>query len=413
LAGSDSGAIARAGRVAGRCEPAAQEAARQTSPRVLSRDEDIVVVGPTPPPIHGVAFVTPLVVDAVARAGRLAGHLDTSDPRPVLTTGRFDLRNAWLGVKHAFQLTALLLRRRGAAVYLPLSQTTLGFLRDAAFIWTAVLLRRRVIIHLHGGGFRRFAQDAGPLMRAIIATTARRIDEAWVLTAAHERMFDGLLPRDRVRILENAAEDIGAQLEAKPGNVSRPARRFLYLSNLLPEKGCFDVLDALDLLGERVRGCEFRFAGEADDRVLVEFARRAARLERLGVSVRYEGVVVGDAKVELFGWADAFVFPSRYRLEGQPLCVLEAMSAGLPVISTDHSGIPHTVRDESEGLIVAPGSPGQTAEAIMRLAADPELRGQLADGARARYIERYQPARFRAAVANLLLEPRTKSPPAR
>ena len=62
--------------------------------------------------------------------------------------------------------------------------------------------------------------------------------------------------------------------------------------------------------------------------------------------------------------ADVFVLPTFYPFEGQPLVLLEALAAGVPVVSTFHAGIPETVRNEKEGLLVPANDPPALAGAI-------------------------------------------------
>ena len=126
----------------------------------------------------------------------------------------------------------------------------------------------------------------------------KRVDEAWVLTEAHTGMFEGLLSSTRVKILENTSEDLKSSSPAATELPSVP--RLLFLSNLLPEKGCFDLLDALEIAGERARGAEVRFVGEARTHVRGQFATRAARLAEKGVVARYDGVLTGSDKVAAF-----------------------------------------------------------------------------------------------------------------
>ena len=68
--------------------------------------------------------------------------------------------------------------------------------------------------------------------------------------------------------------------------------------------------------------------------------------------------------------ADVFLLSSHY--EAQPLCVLEAMAAGLPVISTDVGGVADIVTDN--GILVAPGDAEAMANAMKTLRLDENLR---------------------------------------
>ena len=70
--------------------------------------------------------------------------------------------------------------------------------------------------------------------------------------------------------------------------------------------------------------------------------------------------------------------------EGLPNAVLEAMAAGLPVVSTRVGGIPDLIDDEVTGLLVAPGDPEALAAAITRLVTDEPLRLRLGAAARER-----------------------------
>ena len=63
---------------------------------------------------------------------------------------------------------------------------------------------------------------------------------------------------------------------------------------------------------------------------------------------------------------DVFVLPSLFG-EGLPMVVLEAMSAGVPVVGTRIEGVPEAVRDGVDGLLAAPGDPGDLARTIARV----------------------------------------------
>lgn len=368
----------------------------------------LIVIGPTPPPVHGSAVATKHLVDAVVAAGALAAHLETGeDDRSTAKLGALDPLNVYLGLKHVAMLVWLLIRNRGADVYVPISQNLWAFARDAIFIRLAALARRRVIVHLHGGYFGVFYRKRGRLGKRWIEGTFAHVDEAWVLTEFHRDIFGPLIPPDRVRVIENSSDDMGPPAAERPTD---GRLRLLFLSNLMPEKGHADLLAALELLATRGSGAiDLRLAGGVDPDVAARVAERAEPLLTADIGVELLGRVEAERKREQFRWADALALPSRF-LEGQPIVLLEAMSAGLPVIASDSSGIPHTVLDGEQALIVGAGEIGALAEAIERLRDEPELRARLGRSGRERFERRYTHPSFAARVGELLV---SRAPPRR
>jgi glycosyltransferase involved in cell wall biosynthesis len=373
--------------------------------RIGGYDNRILVIGPTPPPYHGVAVMTGHIVQALERLGRCAGHLDTRDPQPLETIGRFNVSNVTLGLRHAWRLHRLL---RGAApitVVLPISQGRWGFLRDAAFVLVIRLHRGRLVLHLHGAELDKFYSGSGPIMRRIIRAVFRRADTAWALTPGLQGMFDGLVPTARVTYIENITPSpniIEADGTSDSSSRGDSPVRVLYLANLRHKKGVFDLIKALHLLGRDARDWVVRLVGAGSLQIIRSLQLEIAALSAEGgaqvelLSPRY-----GDEKWMEYEAADIFVFPPNAP-EGQPLVLLEAMAAGLPTVTTDIGGIPGTVRDGIEGIVIAPGNVRELADALYRLSSDPDLRRSLGAQARARYEERYQPERLQSDLAKLV-----------
>ena len=89
----------------------------------------------------------------------------------------------------------------------------------------------------------------------------------------------------------------------------------------------------------------------------------------------------------LFAQADAFVFPTRG--DCLPLAVLEALAAGLPVITTAVAALPEAVVDGVSGRIVPADDPAALAAAICELEGDASLRRTMGRAARAAARERF------------------------
>jgi glycosyltransferase involved in cell wall biosynthesis len=110
---------------------------------------------------------------------------------------------------------------------------------------------------------------------------------------------------------------------------------------------------------------------------------------RLGITDRLErlGALGGDDVVQQLAVAHVFALPSvrdaTGRMDGIPVALMEAMAAGVPVVTTSVSGIPELV-DEHSGIVVPPGDTTALARAITTLLDDTELARRLATNARAR-----------------------------
>jgi glycosyltransferase involved in cell wall biosynthesis len=353
--------------------------------------------------MHGVSQMTGQLIGALNDIGGYAGHLDTRDPRPHETIGRLDLRNVQLAVRHGRQLWGLLGTKPNAAVYVPVSQGTWGFTRDALLIAVARARRRRVYVHLHGAHLQTFYADAPAPVRWLVRRTLGAVFQAWALTPSLRSVFGGLVPPERVTHLENVVDDIGfsgsrAATDAAPGLPRRV--RILYVSNMVPEKNCFELLAALKRRSSELAGCEVRLVGQVVPEIRERMTRECEQLCRLGLSVEAPGERIGDEKRADFAWADVFAYPTQF--DGQPLVLLEALAAGLAIVAAGSGGIPDTLRHEREALLFEPGDIDCLADSLVRLAQTPELCQSLGRAARKRYDERYRPARLRADLVRLL-----------
>ena len=161
--------------------------------------------------------------------------------------------------------------------------------------------------------------------------------------------------------------------------------RVVSVGRLVPKKG-FDVLiDAVAELRDREVPIELLIAGEEGESA--EALRNQVIALDLNAVVQMVGPVTQKGLLELYRGADVFALACRIVDDGDrdgiPNVAVEAMAAGLPVVSTAVSGLPELVRDGENGLLVAPDDPHQLADALLRLAKDPHARARLADAARA------------------------------
>lgn len=164
----------------------------------------------------------------------------------------------------------------------------------------------------------------------------------------------------------------------------------LAIGTLHEVKGQTHLVEACRLLAAAGVAFVCRFVGEGPDRTALERqvaeAGLSDRVEFLGRRTRAE--IAG-----LIGSSDVLVAPSvptkSGKREGIPVVLMEAMSAGLPVVASALSGIPELVVDGSSGLTVPPGDAPAIAAALRRLDDDPELRARLGAAARERVVAEF------------------------
>ena len=167
------------------------------------------------------------------------------------------------------------------------------------------------------------------------------------------------------------------------------APHLLFLSNLIPSKGVYVLLDACRMLHEQglTFVCDF-VGGETKeiDRATFEEAVKERGLQGIA---RYQGPKYGEEKERYFAEADIFVFPTFYYNECFPLVLLEAMQHRLPVVSSDEGGIPDIIQHGVNGYTVARKEAAPLAEALALLITNPAQRREMGEAGYARYQELY------------------------
>jgi glycosyltransferase involved in cell wall biosynthesis len=357
----------------------------------------VLVIGPSPPPANGMSEATGLVLRSLA--GRISfAHLDTADRRGLANMGHADLTNVALAGRNGLLYLWFLLTRRPVVVYIPISQNRLGFLRDCLFLVPARLLKKQVVVHLHGSYFANFYRDSAPWMRCLIHFALAKARRAIVLGDSLADIFDGIIPRECVRVIPNGIADHGrVHVQQKSEQ-----RTIIFLSALTREKGVLDVLACLPRVAEKIPDLRVLLVGECFRESVRETATDAVRRMRLESQVRFLGPADAPRKYALLHAADVFVLPSYN--EGQPFSILEAMAAGLPVVSTWVGCIPEMVMDGVNGFLCEPGDIKALAEKLASLLLDDELREKMGAASRALFLARFTQEKFSTRLNDMFEE---------
>jgi colanic acid/amylovoran biosynthesis glycosyltransferase len=155
----------------------------------------------------------------------------------------------------------------------------------------------------------------------------------------------------------------------------------LSVGSLLERKGHAYLVEACRLLQKN--GIDYRciIIGDGPQKTNLENLIRRYEIKE---KVKLAGSVPHEDVRSYYTQADIFVLPSLN--EGIPVVLMEAMSNGLPVVSTQITGVPELVTHEEDGILVPPADHTGLAEAMIRLIKEAELRKQLGANARRKIL---------------------------
>jgi len=184
-----------------------------------------------------------------------------------------------------------------------------------------------------------------------------------------------------------------------PSRESPPPFQLLCVARLAPVKAQRVLIAALDHILQQGRDVQLRLIGDGPERSGLE---REVSRRGLAGKVMFEGWMNQHCVRAAYQEVDLFVLPSF--AEGVPVVLMEAMATGIPCIATWVAGVPELIRNEIDGLLVAPSSEEDLAAAIMRLMGDPALRRRLGQAGRQHVIDKYNLARNTQQLANIFYE---------
>jgi glycosyltransferase involved in cell wall biosynthesis len=312
-------------------------------------------------------------------AARRLGVTTHSIPCGAYTPGRKSWRDAAsFGAdlpQQAWRIASLVSERRIDLIYV----------NGPRLLPAAALGRRErpVIFHAHSV----VTQEAA----ARLSRWALRSTNA-TLIAACQFVLEPLLPaiqEGRSRVIYNGV----ARMEcARRGRVDNDPWRIGVIGRIAPEKGQLEFIHAARMV-LREQCCEFVVCG--DPQFSGPKYERRVRREAEGLPIEFTGWRndVGDVLSTL----DVLVVPSA-AVDATPRVILEAFSAGIPVVAFRSGGIPEVVEDGVTGVLTAPTAPDLAAKLLELFSDDGALLDCMSYRARAAFSARFSLERYRSEI---------------
>ncbi len=286
---------------------------------------------------------------------------------------------------------------RPDVVYVATAHNRTGLLRDLPLVLSVRRRRPPLVLHLHGSEADRLGAPGQGIYTALSLLMVRRAAAVMLLSGEELAIWRRHCPGVAFDVVLNPfVAPRAAAAPARDGGAGRRPARLLTVARLIPEKGVFDLVDALALV-DHGRPCRLVVAGNGPARDAL--VSRAAALG-LGDRVEVRGYLGTPDLERAYREADAFVLPT-YFAEGFPLSVMEAMGHGLPIITTPIRGCADYLSDGEHALFVPARDPAALARAVERLLGDDALRARMSAANLARVAD-FAPARVMPHYADIL-----------
>lgn len=228
----------------------------------------------------------------------------------------------------------------------------IDFYRNSVLIYIGKLFNKRVLLHIHGSLFNEF-YNTHP---CFVASVCRSADALVTVSSTFVKMLRRYGLNEHIYCLPNCVEFPELYRTEQHHN----KLRLVFVGRINEVKGIYDVLECLHKYKEQLQDkVELHIGGIGDEE---RFLKMMTDYNLSSMIVQH-GWVVGKEKEDLFCSSDVFIHPSHFESFG--IAILEAMSYGLPVITTLIGGIPDFFEDKKSGVAVVPGNVDEIYEAIL------------------------------------------------
>lgn len=274
------------------------------------------------------------------------------------------LKLIWLALTHKLGWAHVHMASRGS------------YMRKRLIVSLARKLGAKIIIHLHGAEFHIFYTEVNPERQQEIARFFSQADKVLALSEHAADWIESISGRrDNIDVLYNTVPDFNVSTE------NRSSQCILFLGHIGDRKGIFDLVPAFAKLLKDYPHAELRIGGVG------EMERLQSMIKELDIeaNVKLLGWVVGEQKEQELAQADIFCLPSNN--EAMPMGVLEAMSAGMTIVTTPVGGVPEIIHHDQNGLLFTPGDQDALYDCMSQIFADEEKKQALGKAAKQYFAE--------------------------
>ncbi|SPJ34390.1 glycosyltransferase family 4 protein [Kushneria phyllosphaerae] len=301
---------------------------------------DVIMAGPFPPPVHGMASINLCVYKDFVQKGKQVKFLNTSAKN--LKRGYFSRLGR--APKVILNLLIFMAKVRQCKNFYSSVSGGKGQVYEILFTAAARVFRKQVYLHHHTFSYLDNYSRLTMLMTRVAGPEARHI----VLSEEMAQKMRDKYGAKRVIAVSNSAFLVSNESAAIKKEPKSNLMAIGFMSNIAKEKGIFEFLDFFTEANKKGLPVKGEIAGPfQDEEIKSEVLERLKQLP----NVDYLGPRYGAEKELFYNGIDVLLFPTIYANEAEPLTIHEAMSHGLPVIAYGRGAIPE-ILDKESGVVI-------------------------------------------------------------
>lgn len=349
-----------------------------------------------PPPVHGAAMMGKYIHDSKIINDNIDCHfVNLTLAKDMQDIGKGSFRKLKTFVMLLLQIYRNVKLLKPKLCYVTPNAKGGAFYKDFIIVMLLKLLNQKIVIHYHNKG---------------VATRQNIFFDNFLYQLFFKKLKVILLAEQLYTDIQKYVQKKDVYFcpngipEQKNLIVKKKHNTFniLFLSNMMKEKGVWDLVEACTLLKNKKRNFNCTFIGKWSDINEDEFKKKIYSLGLNDVIQAYGGKY-GKEKNLFFNKTDIFVFPTFYHNECFPLVLLEAMEQGIPCIGTTEGGISSIIENNKTGFIVNSHSPKEIAEKIEYLIDNPELCINMGKAGKEKFEKEFTIEKFENRMKDILL----------
>ena len=356
-----------------------------------------------PPPVTGVTKMCCSVLEN----GKLFKEFNTkviglSYAKDVKSTGGLTPAKLMKLIRNIVKTKFTVLAFWPDLVYFVPSLTGSAFLRDFLFILILKFFRRNIIFHLHGTGLKETSRNSKFYKNLYLFA----FNNSEIITLSEKLREDlDFLSLKKIHILPNGIAPLSTLLVTAPATllVTAPPtpllvkvggevlQNLLFVSNFYDYKGIPELIELLAEVHKRGHDFTCKIAGE-ENHITATDLQKLIDANGLTEKVKYVGSVKGDGLLALYEQSDIFIYPTKK--DAMPLVILEAMRAGLAILSNPVGAIPEMIGYDPWTL--------PTPENLAALLTNPDQIRKLSEQNRKTFEEKFTIKKFHSGLMQIL-----------